>query len=268
MPLLLDPSARLVVAHRGNSAHAPENTLEALAQGVALGADGIECDVRLSRDGHAVVMHDAIVDRTTNGRGAVAGLTLSQLKQLDAGFHFTTDGGRTFPWRGRGTTIPALDEVLEEFRGTPMIIEIKSRDAASATLRMIERHDAATRTVVGSFSGETMIPFRSSGVAVGAARRDVVRLYLRSFLPVAPARPSYQALIIPPAYRKIPLPVLRFARLVRPSGVPTHVWTVDDPVRARWYWDGGVNAIISNNPEVILAAAGRSRGTILPASRN
>src|SRR5665213_852735 len=126
MNALLDPAAKLVIAHRGNSAFFPENTLEAFQQGMALGADALEFDVRLSHDGKAVVIHDSTLERTTNGTGAVSALTLDDLQRLDAGHGFTRDGGRTFPFRGRGIRIPAFDFVLSAFPGVPMIVEIKT----------------------------------------------------------------------------------------------------------------------------------------------
>src|ERR1700752_3879311 len=112
MNALLDTAAQLVIAHRGNSAFFPENTLESFDQAVAIGADALEFDVRLSRDGRAVVIHDATLERTTNGAGEVAALTVDELQRLDAGYRFTHDGGRTFPFRGRGLTIPTLEMVL------------------------------------------------------------------------------------------------------------------------------------------------------------
>ncbi len=256
MFLLLDPEARPVVAHRGNSAHAPEDTLESLRQGIALGADAIEFDVRLTGDGRVVVIHDPTVDRTTSGTGAVSDMRLTELQSLDAGYRFTRDGGRSFPWRGRGITISTLDVVLEEFRHTPMIIEIKSADAASETKRLIEHFGAAPRTLVGSFRSDALAPFRGSAIACTAARGDIIRLFARALLPGGPRTLPYQALCIPPVFNGIPLPVLRFAAMARRAGACTHVWTVDDPARAKRYWDGGVNAIISNDPGAILAARG------------
>src|SRR6187200_2457904 len=94
-------SARpLVFAHRGGSALAPENTLAAFDNGLALGADGLELDLHLSRDGIVVVHHDGMLERTTNLQGAVAGRTAAELSRADAGFSFRD--GDAFPYRGRG----------------------------------------------------------------------------------------------------------------------------------------------------------------------
>ena len=258
MSILLDPDARPVVAHRGNSAFAPEDTLEALQQGVALGADALEFDVRLSSDGHVVVMHDPTVDRTTDGLGEVAALTLAELKGLDAGHRFTRDGGRTFPWRGQGITIPTLGEVLAAFPAFPFILEVKSAAASAETKRMLVHHAAERRCLVGSFDDAALAPFRGTRFAISASGLEVARLYRRAALPGAPRRLPYQALCIPPSFYGLPLPIRRFARMGRAAGVRTHVWTVDNPRRAASFWDGGVNAILSNDPGAILSFVGRS----------
>ena len=257
MSVLLAPDSRLVIAHRGNSAFAPENTLESLRQGVALGVDALEFDVHLSRDGVPVVIHDPTLDRTTGATGNVRDRTAAELQRVDAGYRFTRDEGRTFPWRGRGVTISTLDEVVAEFSLVPFILEIKVGAASRAVKALLERTGAAARCIVGSFSDEALRPFRGSGIAHGAARGDVLRLFARAVLPGGPAALPYQALCIPPFFNRIPIPVLRFARMGRSAGVVTHVWTVDDPRRARRYWDGGVSGIITNDPSAILAAIGR-----------
>src|SRR5262245_19840849 len=113
--ILIDPAARPVIAHRGDSAHFPENTIPSFDRAVELGADAIEFDLRVSRDGEVVIIHDPTVDRTTNGTGPVSSLTLAELRALDAGARFTTDGGKSIPFRGRGLTIPTFDEMLARY---------------------------------------------------------------------------------------------------------------------------------------------------------
>src|SRR5690606_39178428 len=114
------------IAHRGGAALAPENTLAAFRMAVgAWASDMIELDVRATRDGHCVVFHDATVDRTTDATGAVADFTLDQIRQFDAGHWFTPDGGTTFPFRGRGITVPTIDDVLGALPDTRLTIEVK-----------------------------------------------------------------------------------------------------------------------------------------------
>src|SRR5690348_13143818 len=131
--ILIDPAARPVIAHRGDSAHFPENTIPSFDRGLELGADAIEFDLRVSRDGEVVIIHDPTVDRTTDGTGAVNSLTLAELKDLDAGARFTLDGGQTFPFRGKGLTIPTFDEMLARYTSVPLLIEVKIPEAAHLT---------------------------------------------------------------------------------------------------------------------------------------
>lgn len=266
MNVLLDPAARLVIAHRGDSARFPENTLEAFHQGMALGADALEFDVRLSSDGKAVVLHDPTLDRTTDGTGPVAARTAAELQLLDAGYRFTRDGGRTFPFRGRGMTIPTLELVLAAFPGVAMIVEIKVREASAEVKRLLELAGAAGRSLIGSFDDGAIAPFRGTPFAHSASRRELIPLLARSLAPGGPSRLPCQALAIPPWFKGVPIPVLRLARMARRAGAPTHVWTVDDPSRALRYWAGGVTGIISNDPGAILAAAGRAGAATPPLS--
>lgn len=255
MFLLLDPAARPVIAHRGNSMHCPEDTRESFRSGLALGADALEFDVRLASDGTPVVIHDPTLERTTNGRGDVRAHTVAQLQALDAGANFTPDGGRTFPWRDTGVRIATLEQVLEEFAQVPFIVELKLAEAAEPVLQLLRRFGLEHRCIVGSFVDAALAPFRAAGVATGASRADMVRLYARALLPGGPATLLFRALLIPPSYNGLPLPIGRFAAMGRNAGIPTHVWTVDDPQQARQLWARGVNGIMSNDPAVMIAAS-------------
>src|SRR5918912_1660156 len=110
------------LAHRGASALAPENTIEAFRLALEAGAGGLELDVHMTRDGHVAVIHDATVDRTTSGTGSVSAMTLEELRSLDAGHNFSSDGGLTHPYRGRDVRVPTLEEVLERFPGVAVNI--------------------------------------------------------------------------------------------------------------------------------------------------
>ncbi|MBW7935037.1 MAG: glycerophosphodiester phosphodiesterase [Gemmatimonadaceae bacterium] len=250
---LLDPSARLVIAHRGNSMHAPEDTLESLRQGVSLGADGIEFDVRLSADGVPVLMHDPTLERTTDGSGLVGAHTLAQLRKLDAGYRFTRDGGVTYPYRGQGVRIPTLAEVLDAFPALPCIIEIKAPEATVPAMRVIDQCAARERVLIGSFSAEAHALLEGQEFHITASKRDVTRLFWRAVLGIPAGTPTYQACSVPPRWKWLRVPVLRFVRLLRRRGIPTHCWTVNDPAVARRLWAGGVNAILSDDPGTMIA---------------
>lgn len=248
---LVDPAARLVIGHRGASARAPENTLESFALALADGADALELDVQLTAEGEVVVLHDQTVDRTTDGHGAVELLPLARVRTLDAGARYTPDGGRTHPFRAHGVRIPTMSEVLDAFRGVPLLIDVKTRRVASALRRVLERHRATARVVVASFEARNLEPLAGSALATGATRRDVLRLVARLWLGMPPRRLRYDALSIPPAGRGIRLPIARIVGAVHRLGRPVHVWTIDDPAAARVLWHQGVNGIISDDPRVM-----------------
>jgi glycerophosphoryl diester phosphodiesterase len=260
MFVLLDPTQRLVIAHRGNSMHAPEDTMESLRQGMALGADGLEFDVRLSADGVPVLMHDPTLDRTTDGTGPVAARTLAELRTLDAGYRFTHDGGRTYPYRGRGLHIPTLDEALAAFPGVPCVLELKAPEATEPLIRAVEQHGARDRVLVGSFSDEAHAQLEGRGFHITASKPAITQLFLRSFTPFGAGTVTYQACSVPAIWKHLPIPVLRIARMLRKRGIPTHCWTINDPQVARRLWDGGVNAIFSDDPGTMLALLGRAPG--------
>jgi glycerophosphoryl diester phosphodiesterase len=249
---LLDMKARPIVGHRGNAAHAPENTIESFRQAVELGVDALELDVHLSGDGQVVVIHDPTLDRTTDGSGRVDQLPLAGIQRADAGARFITDRGTTWPYRGRGIKVPTLDEVLAAFPATPLLIEVKAAAASRGTREAIERHSAVDRCIVASFSEQAMEPFSGSGIAHGASRRETALLLWRAVLRVPVARVDFRVMCIPPSHRGIPLPVGGYARVLAPLGVPVHVWTIDDPAEAERLRRRGVRGIISNDPGVLI----------------
>jgi len=258
--VVLDVASRPVIAHRGGRARGPENTLEAMHLGIADGADAIELDVHLSADGEVVVIHDATVDRTTDGIGAVAAMSFADLRSRDAGSRFT--GVRAASDRSRPCRIPTLSEVLESFPRTPLVIELKTPAASLPTRSLIEKHRAEERCLVDSFHAEALVAFEGSRIARGPSRDGLVRLIARTALPIgrrATVEPA--ALCIPRRYRGFPLPVKRLAALMRAAGKPVHVWTVDEPAEALELWRTGVSGIVTDDVRAILAARGALRKT-------
>jgi glycerophosphoryl diester phosphodiesterase len=173
-------------ATTGASSERPENTVIAFQHCIDLGGDVNELDLYRTVDGALVVFHDSTLDRTTNGTGPVATKTLAELKTLDAGYRFTTDGGRTYPYRGQGITIPTIAEVIEQVRGGRFNIDMKSHDNATARALAdeIRQLGAEDRVIVGSFDDATVRAFRefAPGVTTLASLVEV-----RHALSVAPA---------------------------------------------------------------------------------
>jgi glycerophosphoryl diester phosphodiesterase len=251
---LLDPTARPVVAHRGASASAPENTAAAFELASRCGADALELDVRLSADGVPVVIHDATLDRTTDGQGPVSGRTAAALQQLDAGARFTRDGGRTFPFRGQGIRIPTLADVLRAFPELPLLVEIKEVGAQPAVREVLLAHAAVERCVVASASADALALFGRAPFLRGAAGEEISRLYRRAAVGRVPEAVDYHLLSVPRRYRGLTVPTRWFVGAARRLGCPVHVWTVDSPATARRLWRRGVAGIITNAPELIRAA--------------
>lgn len=239
--------ARLVIGHRGNPVAFAENTMESFQSAVDLGVDAIELDVRVARDGVAVTIHDATYDRTTNGTGRVDSLTSGELEALDA--------SANAPTRGKGQLrIPTLEEVLDRFRETPIVIEVKELAAADVTERLVRKFNAQNRVLIGSAENLVCERFYRSGLATCASMKDALLLLPFALSGIVPARPAFEVLSIPPVYRGIPIPVLRMSASVRHHGIPAHVWTVNDQATARRYWEGGVTGIVTDDPAAMLRA--------------
>ena len=257
---LLDPDARLVIAHRGASAEAPENTLPAFEAAVRRGADAIELDVRVTADGAPVVIHDATLDRTTDRTGPVAAHTLAELRSADAGWHFTRDLGRTHPYRGGDARIPTLGEVLWTFPKLTVLVEIKEPQAQEAVRRVLLQEDAVARCVVASEHREALAAFDAPPFLRGASAPEISGLYWAALLRRRPPGGAYRMLSVPLRHRGLPVPTSGFVAAARASGRAVHVWTVDDPDTARRLWRRGVSGIVTN----VAATMVEARGALSP----
>jgi len=238
----------LIVAHRGASGLAPENTLAAFRLAVQLGAPAIECDVHLTADGVPVVIHDPRVDRTTDGRGEVGHLTLDQLRRLDAGAWFAPQFA--------GERIPVLDDVLALCAAgagrVRLFLELKPGggpplvDAALAALARTPEVPVA------------IISFDATQVELVARRQPDRPLgYLVSKRQLTAAGEAalldqtrrLGASCIAPQHEPI---TAAFVAQAHAAGLAVSVWTVDDPPRLQELAAYGVDAITTNRPDVAL----------------
>ena len=251
---LLDLDARPVVAHRGASAQAPENTLLAFELAIQQGADAFELDVRVTRDGAAVVIHDERLDRTTDLTGLVRARTLAELRVADAGYRFTLDRGRSFPFRHQAVRVPTLAEVLWAFPAMPMMIEVKEPEVQAAVERALLEADAVERCVLASEHLGALEAFRQAPFACGAAGPEISALYRGALLRRPPSTCGYRLLSVPLRWHGLPVPTRGFVRAARALGAPVHVWTVNDAATARRLWARGVAGIVTDVPDVIRAA--------------
>ena len=244
-------------AHRGASARAPENTLEAFRLAAESGAGGLETDVHMTRDGRVVAIHDDTVDRTTDGSGLVREMTLAEIRSLDAGYRFTPDGGATYPYRGRGARVPELGEVFREFPSLAVNIDVKEAQPGveGAVLRVIREAGASDRALVVSEWAPVVSRFRELAdgrVRTGASRKEIVRFFFLSAARMeGQLRPFYDALQVPAYHRGREVVTGRFVQAARRIGVRVDVWTVDEPAEMRRLLDLGAGVIVTNKPEVL-----------------
>lgn len=246
------PEPRLF-AHRGASAEAPENTLEAFRLARERGARYFELDIHLSSDREAVVIHDNSVSRTTGRRGRVEKMACGELKKLDAGYGFSKDHGRTFPYRGKGLGIPTLDEVLEAFPDMRIVIEIKRtlEGVEEVLAGKLERHAAGQRVVVASHEHEALCRFRERCPSVATSfSKDEVRDFLLRLRngDLNGYRPPGKAFQVPEykgLRRVVSKPVID---AMHELGVEVHVWTVNEPLHISRLLGWGVDGIMTDDP--------------------
>jgi glycerophosphoryl diester phosphodiesterase len=255
---LLDLAAHPIIAHRGASGIAPENTLPAFRLAVEQGADAIELDVRLTGDGVPVVLHDATLDRTTDGHGPLGAVSHAELQQADAGARFTADDGRSYPFRGGAIRIPTLAEVFRGFPEIPVMVEVKEVAAQEAIREVVLAERVADRCVFASEHYAALRVFREPPFAVAAAGPEIGSLYASVLLRRVPAAVAYRTLSVPERYRGLRVPTRSFVAAARRLKCPVHVWTIDSPAVAQRLWAIGVAGIVTNVPDRIVRA--RSSG--------
>ena len=241
----MESGQSLVFGHRGAMAYAPMNTLAAFELAYKQGAAGIELDVHCSKDGHPVIVHNFTLDETTNGEGAVSGKSLAELKTLDAGGWYADDFA--------GEPIPSLDEVFESLGKKLLInIEIKSilpntDGLEQATADCIQRHQMQARVLVSSFSPYALQRFKR-----------ILPTVMTGFLYASEAQTDIQAVAadIPhqarhPHHNMVDETYMRWAKA---NHYYVNTWTVNSPERARELKKLGVNAVITDCPDMIMAA--------------
>jgi glycerophosphoryl diester phosphodiesterase len=248
-----------VFAHRGGAALRPENTVAAFDHGLALGADGLEFDVHLSRDGVVVVHHDSTLERTTSGRGRLADHTADELAALDAGHWFAPAGvtAGECPFRGQGIGVPRLSTVLTRYPGIPIIIELKGASPVLArrVVDDVRAADAVARVALGGFSQAALRAAREyePRIRTGAGRDETRWALYRSWIGWAPRRPAYREFQIPETAGRTRIVSPRFVECAHRAGLPIHVWTVNEPESMRRLVAWGVDGLITDRPDVAVS---------------
>ncbi|WP_328949530.1 glycerophosphodiester phosphodiesterase [Streptomyces sp. NBC_00184] len=263
-----------VIAHRGASDDAPEHTLAAYRKAIEDGADALECDVRLTADGHLVCVHDRRVNRTSNGRGAVSALELNELAALDFGSWKDREEAESPDWDpvpGELTSVLTLERLLEllvETRaaGRPLQLAIETKhptrwagQVEERLLHLLKRFeldappsDAPSPVRIMSFSARSLHRIQD-------AAPQLPTVYLMQFVSprLRDGRLPAGALIAGPGMRIVRSHPGYIDRLHR-AGHRAHVWTVNEPEDVELCIRLGVEAIITNRPKQVLAQLGRA----------
>lgn len=223
-------------AHRGDSFHAPENTMAAFRAAERAGADGIELDVHLSREGVPVVLHDATLDRTTDGRGPVARRTVRELRRLDAGGWFAPSFA--------GERVPTLEEVFAWAKDRLRLnVEIKTAAAADAVCRLLRRYPGV-RILVSSFDHRALEKLREEAPLLPLGFLSDGHLWRRA----AERAARCGAESFHPRHDAVTGPLVAACHRRR---MAVHAWTVDDPVRFRRLKRRGVDGVMTNDPQAL-----------------
>jgi len=247
-------------AHRGASHHAPSNTLAAFTQAAELGADGIELDVHLSADGVPVVIHDFVVETTTDGQGSVASKTLAELEQLDAGIKFDAAFA--------GERIPTLSKVFEAV-GQRLLINIELKSIAArnngletAVAALVTKHHLEKRVIISSFNPLAVRRFKKllPQVLAGLLYAPNMPIYIRRawLAPLCPheARHPHHSMVAPKSMQAF-----------RSAGYRVNVWTADEPDEMRRLIELDVDTIITNRPDVLKQVINRGGSDDQKANR-
>lgn len=259
-----DVKRPLVIAHQGGEGLAPSSTLTAFINAWEMGVDVLEFDVHMTKDGHLVAIHDPTVDRTTNGTGKVNEMTLKEIKKLDAGYYFQNEKGE-HPFRGKGITIPTVEEIFETIKDDDMlyIIEIKDTNDPSLyktiTQKMwdtLKTFRLEQRVMFASFDQDIVdyILEVSNGKAiVSAGRKEATKfvvlhkLFLNSLY-----HPSVDAIHIPTREGKFNLADRKLIRGAHKRGMVVHYWTINDQETMRELIRMGADGIMTDRPDLLI----------------
>ena len=256
-------------AHQGGSFEGPSSTLWAMARALAAGASALELDVHATRDRRLVVCHDATVERTTSGTGAIGDLTLAELRELDNAYWWVegedVSPGRepeAYRLRGRAPTdrrlgVATLEEVLEAFPRVLVNLDLKGTDPEvepyeGLLAETLRAHGAGARVIVASFHDRALARFRrlAPEVATSAGTGEATAFYLAHLAGESRSWP-FAALQVPTAHEGIEVVTPRFVDAAHRAGVAVHVWTLNEHEEMVAALAAGVDGVISDRPSAL-----------------
>jgi len=261
----------IAYAHQGGAWEAPSSTLHAIRAALTAGATGIELDVHATSDGHLVVSHDPTVDRTTNGSGNFADLTLAEVRELDNAYWWAPGADvspglapGSYPFRGRGPGdrdfgVVTLEEVLEEFPGVVLNLDIKQTAPEVAPYEenlaaLLEHYGRGDDVIVASFLDRATDAFSSFApdIPTSAGTAAVAAFFQSVKAGEDPAPMRHVALQVPATYVGMTLVDQRFVDVAHRAGLAVHVWTIEEELEMQRLCDLGVDGIITDVPTVLV----------------
>jgi glycerophosphoryl diester phosphodiesterase len=256
----------LVIAHQGGDGERPSNTMLAFQYAADIGVDVLEMDIHSTRDGVLVTIHDATVDRTTDGTGRVNEMTFAELQELDAGYDWPTveeEAGRTDrPYRGQGVVIPALEEVFQTFPAWRMVIEIKQQEPSIVQpfCDLLREYNLQEQVIVASFHPDTMYAFRDTcpEVATSAVEEEILPFFVMSTLGLSGAyQPTAESFQVPEYSGDFHIVTERFIENAHAKNVMVQPWTINSTEQMQRMMGVGVNGIMTDYPARLLELLGR-----------
>ncbi len=246
------------MAHRGESGNIPENTILALETAVEIGVDVLESDIRFTKDNVPILYHDETLVRMTGKDEKVRKKTLDELLQFDLGYNFTTDVGRTYPYRGRGLTVVTLEEALKRFPDTILNLDIKDtfKEAPDEVARVLLENQRTEKIMIASFHPKQLKRFRKKAPMIPTSahpneiRNFVIGTMMRS-MRFFVRSVKYKAFQVPEYYGSLQVVSPRFVAAAHNRDIAVHVWTINDRENMERLLNMEVNGIFTDFPSLL-----------------
>lgn len=248
----------LVIAHQGGDGLWPGNTMFAFENAVEMGVDVIETDLRQTKDGVLVISHDESVESKSNGVGKVSDLTYDQLKNLDAAYNWSPEDGPTFPYRGKGISYVSLEEVFKAFPDMRFNIDMKQKDPPiyAAFCEMVRKYNMQDKVVAASFSHQNTVAFRKLCPEVTTAADETetrVFVFMNFAYLGAWYSPDFKVFQVPVKSSGITVITPHFVRAAHDRNLRVDVWTIDETWEMKRLIEMGVDGIITDRPDRLMA---------------
>ncbi len=250
----------MILAHRGMPEELPENTMPSFKKAYDLGVDVIETDVHFTRDKKFVIIHDPKLDRTTDGSGKVIEYTEDELKKLDAGYYFTGDNEKTYPFRGIGITLPSLEEILTEFPDMRFNIDLKDNlpHQVSCYYEIIKECKASERVLTASSHNANLQILRKIApeMVTSFSTIEILKFLLFSKTGQKELMSGFKgdALQLPAYLCRTGLITESLIKQAHNMGYKIDIWTVNRKEEMKKMIEIGVDGIFTNYPEVLKDA--------------